>query len=343
MRVALDMHHVRQSDAGTARYARGLSAALSRRADIVVEEIGGGALVKRGLRQKLLTAEQDFFWYPYAGRREAAYLDADIYHCPAIRAPVTRGNPPLVVTVHDMVALRFPNTMPRWTRFYSRATLARMLDSADLLITPSADTANDLEQLARVGSDRIRVVWNGIDDIFYERASGISGKREPYVLFVGTPEPRKNLQRLASAVESLRKKGKAYRLVVAGGGGWGKVNISGSHVEFVGKQSDNQLHSLYAGAACVAQVSLHEGFGLPVVEAMASGAPVVVSREGALPEVAGDAAVIVDAYDENSIADGIVRAVEESDRLVGLGRQRAELFRWERCAAGHAEAYRAVL
>lgn len=342
MRVALDMHHVRQSNAGTARYARGLSAALSRRADVAVEEIGGGPMVRPGVRQKLLTAEQDFFWYPYAGRREAALLDADIYHCPAVRAPVTRGSPPLVVTVHDLVALRFPSTMPKWTRFYSRATLARMLDSADLLITPSADTANDLQQLARVGSDRIRVVWNGIDDLFYERASGMRDT-EPYVLFVGTPEPRKNLQRLVNAVESLRKKGKGYKLVVAGGGGWGKVNISGAHVEHLGKQSDSQLHALYAGAACVAQVSLHEGFGLPVVEAMASGAPVVVSREGALPEVAGDAAVIVDAYDENAIADGIVRAVEDCDRLVGLGRKRAELFRWDRCAAGHVEAYRSVL
>ncbi len=343
MRVALDMHHVRQSDAGTARYARGLSAALARRADVVVDEIGGGPLVTRGLRQKLLTAEQDFFWYPYAGRREAAYLDADIYHCPAVRAPITRGRPPLVVTVHDLVALRFPDTMPRWTRFYSRATLGRMLDAADLLITPSADTANDLEQLARVGSDRIRVVWNGIDDLFFQRASAIDDRGEPYVLFVGTPEPRKNLQRLVNAVEILRKKGKLYRLVVAGGGGWGKVKISGAHVEHVGKQSDSQLHALYAGAACVAQVSLHEGFGLPVVEAMASGAPVVVSREGALPEVAGDAAVVVDAYDENAIAEGIVRAVEECDRLVALGRRRAELFRWDQCAAGHAEAYRSVL
>lgn len=343
MRVALDMHHVRQSDAGTARYARGLSAALGRRADVVVEEIGGGPRVRSGMRQKLLTAEQDFFWYPYAGRREAAYLDADIYHCPAVRAPVTRGTPPLVVTVHDLVALRFPDTMPRWTRFYSRATLGRMLDSADLLITPSADTANDLQQLARVGSDRIRVVWNGIDDVFYERASGLKDNHEPYVLFVGTPEPRKNLQRLVNAVESLRKKGKAFKVVVAGGGGWGNVKISGAHVEHLGKQSDGELHALYAGAACVAQVSLHEGFGLPVVEAMASGAPVVVSREGALPEVAGEAAVLVDAYDESSIADGIVRAVEDCDRLVALGRRRAELFRWERCAAGHTEAYRSVL
>lgn len=343
IRVALDMHHVRQSDAGTARYARGLSAALRGRGDVHVEEIGAGPLVRPGLRQKLLTAEQDFFWYPYAGRREAEYQDCDVYHCPAVRAPITRGRPPLVVTVHDMVALRFPETMPRWTRFYSRATLHRMLDSADLLITPSADTANDLEQLARVSHDRIRIIWNGVDDVFFEGVTPRSSDSEPYVLFVGTPEPRKNLQRLVNSVESLRKRGRQYRLLVAGGGGWGGVNIAGAHVEHLGKQSDEQLRALYAGAACLAQVSLHEGFGLPVVEAMATGAPVVASREGALPEIAGDAAVLVDAYDEGSIADGIERAVADREHLVALGRKRAELFRWDRCAAGHTDAYRSVI
>lgn len=343
MRVALDMHHVRQSNAGTARYARGLSAALQRRSEVVVEEIGGGPLVSSGLRQKLLTAEQDFFWYPYAGRREAAFYDADIYHCPAVRAPITRGRPPLVVTVHDLVAVRFPETMPRWTRFYSRATLGRMLDAADLLITPSADTANDLQQLLGVGSDRIRVIWNGVDDTFYEPVTRPKAQGDPYVLFVGTPEPRKNLQRLVNAVEILRKRGLPYRLVVAGSGGWGSVKIAGAHVEHVGKQPDEQLRNLYSGAACVAQVSLHEGFGFPIIEAMASGAPVVASRGGALPEVAGDAAIFVDAYDEVSIANGIARAVSERDRLIPMGRMRAEMFRWDNCAARHAEAYRSVL
>lgn len=343
MRVALDMNHVQQSDAGTARYARGLAGALRRRADVDVQEIGGGPLVKPGLRQKLLTAEQDFYWYPFQGRREAAAIDADVYHCPAVRAPITRGKPPLVVTVHDLVALRFPETMPRWTRFYSRATLERMLAAADLIVTPSADTANDLKKMTGVDSNRICVIWNGIDDVFYEPTDAARSSDDPYILFVGTPEPRKNLQRLVNAVEALWKRGVRYKLVVAGGGGWGSVNISGAHVEHAGKQSDAQLHKLYAGAACVAQVSLHEGFGLPVVEAMASGAPVVVSREGALPEIAGNAAITVDAYDEVSIANGLERAIAERESLVLLGRERAELFRWRECAAKHFDAYRSVL
>jgi glycosyltransferase involved in cell wall biosynthesis len=343
VRVALDMHHVRQSDAGTARYARGLAGALRARGDIDVREIGGGPRVRPGLRQKLLTAEQDFYWYPFQGRKEAASLDADVYHCPAVRAPITRGKPPLVVTVHDLVALRFPETMPRWTRFYSRVTLDRMLASADLIITPSADTANDLEQMTDADPNCIRVIWNGIDEVFYEETTGAPASAEPYILFVGTPEPRKNLQRLVNAVGDLRNRGLRYKLVVAGGGGWGSVNIAGAHVEHVGRQRDEDLRRLYAGAACVAQVSLHEGFGLPVGEAMAAGAPVVISREGALPEIAGNAAVVVDAYDERSIADGLERAIADRDSLIALGRNRAELFRWRECAAKHFDAYRSVL
>ena len=343
MRVAMDMHHVRQSDAGTARYARGLCAALRGRGDIDVQEIGGGPLVRRGLRQKLLTAEQDFYWYPFQGRREAASMDADVYHCPAVRAPVTHGKPPLVVTVHDLVALRFPETMPRWTRFYSRATLSRMLAAADMIITPSADTANDLERMTNVDANRIRVIWNGVDDVFYDERPAPASIGEPYILFVGTPEPRKNLQRLVNAVADLWRRGLRYKLVVAGSGGWGSVNVSGSHVESAGKQTDADLRRLYAGAACVAQVSLHEGFGFPVIEAMASGTPVVISGEGALPEIAGNAAVKVDAYDERSIADGLERAIAERDSLVERGKLRAELFRWRECAAKHFDAYRSVL
>jgi glycosyltransferase involved in cell wall biosynthesis len=338
----MDMHHVRQSEAGTARYARGLAAALRARGDIDVQEIGGGPLVRRGLRQKLLTAEQDFYWYPYQGRREAGLMDADVYHCPAVRAPITHGKPPLVVTVHDLVSLRFPQTMPRWTRFYSRATLSRMLAAADMIIAPSADTANDLEKMTNVDVNRIRVIWNGVDDVFYERGPTPTVK-DPYILFVGTPEPRKNLQRLVNAVGELWKRGLRYKLVVAGGGGWGSVNVSGAHVEHVGKQSDESLRALYAGAACVAQVSLHEGFGYPVIEAMAAGAPVVVSGEGALPEIAGNAAVAVDAYDEGSIADGIERAISDRESLVALGRTRAELFRWNICASKHFDAYRSLI
>ncbi len=343
MRVALDMNHVRQTDAGTARYARGLSNALRARNDVIVDEVGGGPLIGRGLQKKVLTAEQDLFWYPYAGRRAAQALDADIYHCPAFRAPVTRGRPALVVTVHDLVSLRFPETMPRWSRFYTRATLRRVLDSADLLITPSADTANDLEQLAGVGHDRIRVIWNAVDDAFYAQPAGSSPIDAPYVLFVGTSEPRKNLQRLCNAVDLLRRRGLNHKLVVAGGGGWGGVNVSGSHVIRLGKQTDAELHQLYSGAVCLAQVSLHEGFGLPVAEAMAAGAPVVISGEGALPEVAGNAAVHVDAYDDESIASGIERAVAERDQLVILGRKRAELFRWDVNANLHVDAYRKAL
>jgi glycosyltransferase involved in cell wall biosynthesis len=340
--VALDMHHTRQSSAGTARVARSLADALRKRADVEIDEIGGGSLVSAGVRQKLLTAQQDFVWYPWAGRRTASKIGADVYHCPAVRAPLTRGRPPLVVTVHDLVSVHLPETMPRWTRLYSRATLSRMLHAADLIITPSADTANDLHRLAGVAHDRLRTIWNGVSEIFFENAQTDAVVPQPYVLFVGTPEPRKNLQRLAEAVEMIRKRGFRHSLVIAGSYGWGKVKHSASHVHDVGRVNDEQLRSLYSHAACVALVSLHEGFGLPAVEAMACGAPVVASRAGALPEITGGAAVPVDPYDVNSIANGLIAAIEDRERLVAAGKVRAQLFRWSRAAEEHVKVYREV-
>ncbi len=133
------------------------------------------------------------------------------------------------------------------------------------------------------------------------------------MLFVGTPEPRKNLTRLADAA------GRAgLRLVVAGAGGWGDDRPS-TGVEWLGRVDDATLHALYAGAACLAIPSLDEGFGLPAVEAMAVGCPVVAARAGALPEICGDAAVLVDPLDTDAIAAGLLEAVGAGGRAARAG------------------------
>jgi glycosyltransferase involved in cell wall biosynthesis len=344
MKVAIDVWHTRQTAAGTARYSRSLADAIRARGDTEVIEIGGGPTVRpESLGKKLLTLEQDLFWYPFEGRRKAMREGADVYHCPAMRAPFSRGRIPLVVTVHDLVALRFPETMPSWTRMYTRATLRRTLDAADLIITPSADTANDLEQLADVAAAKIRVIWNGVSELFFGPAEVPRGIREPYVLFVGTLEPRKNLARLIQAVALLREKGLEHRLVVAGGRGWGAAIPAPDFVEMLGAVADDELHSLYANAACTVLPSLHEGFGLPAVESMAAGAPVVAARSGALPEITGDAAILVDPMDSASIASGIFECIKNRDAFAAKGRARAKLFRWSMTAEKTVEAYRSLL
>ena len=231
--------------------------------------------------------------------------------------------------------------MSTWSRWYTRATLRSVLNAADLIVAVSNTTANDLNLLLKLPPQRIRVVWSGIDEIFLSGSGSPRQKapaRSPYVLFVGTPEPRKNLHRLVEAMRVLRTRGFRERLLIAGGGGWGKASIGGE-AELLGVVSDEQLLSLYANASCLALPSLYEGFGLTAVEAMAVGTPVVAARTGSLPEITGDAAVLVDPYDVQSIAAGIERAIHEREKLIVLGRERARQFRWDRTAAATAAVY----
>jgi glycosyltransferase involved in cell wall biosynthesis len=339
--IALDAEHFRQSNAGIARYGRSLAAALRKIPDLAVTELGGGDVVPRGtLEKKLLTARHDLLWYPWLARREAARVGADVYHSPLLRGPLRRGRPPFVMTVHDLVPVRWPETMPPWHRSYTSRFIGRIIAAADRIIAPSQDTADDLNALLHVPAAKIRVVPNGVDAQFFGRPLRASVKWAPYVLFVGTPEPRKNLTRLVSAMTILRERGLLENLVVVGAGGWGGGVPAGPGIHITGRVTDEELHSLYANATCLALPSLHEGFGLPALEAMAAGTPVVAGRSGALPEVTGGAAVLVDPRSETAIADGIERAIAERDALVALGRSRARQFSWERAAALTSEVYR---
>lgn len=341
--IALDAEHTRHSQAGIARYTRSLAAALRKLPDIRVVELGGGNLVPRGtIQKKLLTARHDLLWYPFLARRNSARLGADIYHSPLLRGPLRKGRPPFVMTVHDLVPILWPETMPRWHRIYTGRLMHRMLVAADRIIAPSQDTANDLNTLLGVSSDKIRVVPNGVDQVFFEKTSHprVNG---PYVLFVGTPEPRKNLAQLVAAMTILRQRGFAEHLKVVGSGGWGDGITNTIGIQNVGRVTDDELHTLYANASCLAFPSLHEGFGLPALEAMAAGTPVVAGNAGALPEVTGEAAVLVDPRSPTSIADGISTAIGDRDRLVSSGRARARDFTWERAASLTAAVYRELV
>jgi glycosyltransferase involved in cell wall biosynthesis len=163
------------------------------------------------------------------------------------------------------------------------------------------------------------------------------------VLFVGTPEPRKNLSRLVAAMRELRDRGFGHRLVLAGSGGWGTAPPEGDFIDNLGRVSDEQLCSLYASSSCLAIPSLYEGFGLPAAEAMAVGTPVVIGARGSLPEIAGNAAIAVDPYDSSAIAAGIERAIAGRDKLIALGQERAKRFTWEEAAAKISGVYSEVV
>jgi len=342
--VGLDRANERQSGTGVSRYSTSLAAALSERADIELISVGGGPLVPRGtLRKKLLTVRQDLWWYPHAGRRRAAHSGAQVYHCPSARAPLTRGKPPTVVTIHDLASFHYPETLTRWSRLYERKTVRQVANACELIITISSDTARDVEEILQIARSKIRVVPLAVGPEFARPGSDPSPYSFPYVLFVGSAQPRKNLKRLARAVDLLAKRHRSLRLVVAGADSWGGEEALGSNVTLAGRVDDEQLVSLYRHAECAALVSLHEGFGLPVLEAMAAGTAVVASDVGGLPEVSGGAAVLVNPLSVDAIAEGLEDAISRRDSLVSAGAIRAAQFTWARTAELTVEVYRELI
>ena len=272
---------------------------------------------------------RDAFWYPIALPRAAR--GADVLHCPSFRGP-TRSDTPLVVTVHDLAVLRHPDAFNRWSRTYSRAFVPRVVRAAQRVIAVSDFTKRELEELLRVPVERIRVIPNGVDDAFAPEGARAEGE---YVLAVGTLEPRKNLPRLAAAARHA-----GVELRVAGARGWGAVRVGGDGVRFLGFVGDEELARLYRGALCVAYPSLYEGFGIPVLEALACGAPVVTSAGSAMAELADGAAVLVDPRDEEAIADGIREAIERRHELARRGPRVARAYSWQRSAELTVDVYR---
>jgi len=320
--VGLDVTPLVQTRAGTARYINGLIRELRSRHDVDVKELsfGGGA--------RAWNVPRDALWYPLALSRTARRLD--LLHCPTYRGPVVDGVP-LVVTVHDLAVFRHPNAFNRWSRWYGPRVVPRVLRRARIVIAVSEFTRRELVDLLGVREEKIRVIPNAVEDTFTRDGPAADGD---YVLAVGTLEPRKNLPRV---VDAARRAGVELRVV--GARGWGGVEVGGNGVRWLGHVTDEELARLYRGARCVAYPSLYEGFGIPVLEAMACGAPVVTSRGGATEELADGAAVLVDPNDPAAIAAGIERATWQHDELVQRGLQRVRAFTWAAVADATVAVY----
>jgi glycosyltransferase involved in cell wall biosynthesis len=246
---------------------------------------------------RLRTLAADVLWYP---RLRA---DADVLHCPTFRGPF-RPAQPLVVTVHDLAVLRHPRWFNRWTSTYSRVAVPRVVRAAARVIAVSEFTKREVVSLLGVSGDCVRVIPNGVEDVFTADGPRAQGD---YILAVGTLEPRKNLARIAEAVRG--------ELRVVGARGWGGVEPP-SNVVWLGDVPDDELAALYRGARCLVYASLYEGFGIPVAEALACGCPIVTSRGSAMEEVAGNDATYVDATSVESIRDGIERATRPAPRRI---------------------------
>ena len=323
----MDVSALALTRAGTARHIRSLLAALAVE-DVDVRRYGLGG------SSRALVPVRDLGWYLAALPLRARRDGVDVLHCPTQRAPV-RSRVPLVVTVHDLAVLRHPQTFNRWTRGYSRRVLPRVARAATRLITVSDFTRREVLELLDAPEEKVRVIPNAVGEPFTAEGEATEGD---YVLAVSTLEPRKNLPRL---VEGYRRAGlNGLPLLVAGAAGWGGVRVEGDGVRWLGEVRDEELARLYRGARCVAYVSLYEGFGLPVLEAMACGTPVVAARSEALEEVSGGAAVLVDPLDPDAIGAGLAEAIERREELRERGLARARAFDWRDVARQTVAVYR---
>lgn len=321
--VGIDVSPLAQTRAGTARYIKALLREFERRNDLAVRRLAFGG------SSRAASFVRDAVWYPLL---LGAARGFDVLHCPTFRAPI-RSRAPVVVTVHDLAVFRHPNAFRRWSRAYGPVVVPRVLKTAQRVIAVSEFTKHELVDVLDVPAAKIRVIPNAIEEIFTRNGPAADGD---YVLTVGTLEPRKNLARLATATQRA-----GLELRVVGARGWGSVDVPEDGVRWLGEVHDDDLARLYRGARCFAYASLYEGFGIPILEAMACGTPVVTSRGGATEEVADGAAVLVDPFDPADIASGIERAVLRREELVRRGLERVRAFGdWSAVADATVEVYR---
>jgi glycosyltransferase involved in cell wall biosynthesis len=299
-------------------------AAVTRRPDLVPAGTEAVELTTRPQELRMALS------LPRALRRLGAGLVHTQYAAP-LRSPC-----PVVVTVHDLSFASRPELMGRKDRLVFSRVVPRAVRTAARVLTVSERTRDDLVRLYAVPEERVVVTPNGVDPAFHPAAPG-GDQRGEYVLAVGAIQARKDQLAALDAADAV-----GLPLVVAGPEKDAtladELRRRGARLE--GYVETEELADLYRGAACLVQPSRFEGFGLPVVEAMASGIPVVVVRESALEEVAGDAAVVVE---RDELASGIRQALAERDRLVAAGLERARAFSWRKAAERTLDVYREIL
>lgn len=288
----------------------------------------------------------------------APLRSADLVHAMSGSAipPVADGQR-LVVTVHDLAFDRYPGMFPRPWRAMYRLGLRAAVRRAHAIVTPSRSTAEDLLSRTNVEPRKLHVVPEAAalpeSDVDVGEALSRLKLMPPYVLFVGTIEPRKNLVRLVRAYRRVAATGVPHSLVLAGPLGWHHESLmrelaleGPGEIVMTGALAPDELDAVYRAADAFVYPSVYEGFGLPVLEAMTRGVPVVASNTSSLPEVTGDAAIGVNPRSVRELAaaiESLCTDVDLADRLAAAGRRRAERFSWDETAARTAEVYEQVL
>ena len=303
------------------------------------------------------------FGMPYAIKKEGI----DILHVPMhwptqILSFFFNYNVKKILTIHDITPLLIPETHTAETKRWWLSSLNLIKNRADIIITDSSNTKKDCVKYLDIPKDRIRVIHLAADPMykpFKNKETAIKDLNNnynlnlPFILAVGTLEKRKNIPTLIRAFNQLKKKGIKHKLVLIGGKGWkyneifhtiDKLNLK-EEVLFMGYVPDEDLVKFYNTADLFVYPSIYEGFGLPPLEAMACGCPVVTSNSSSLPEVVGDAGIMVDPYNSDDLADKIYEILNNRNlraKLCNKSLKRAKMFNWEKTARETWKVYEEV-
>ncbi len=365
MKIGIDCRLHFYNRTGIGRYIRNLVQALP---DCAIEDAELILFQSRREREKIVQApavRSRRVGTPAHHRWERIFLAAeialkriDVLHSPDHVAPKQMGWTS-VVTMHDLSFLAHPEAHSAESLLYY-ANVFRTLRNAAKVIAVSEFTRHEILDRVSIAPERVTTIYEAVDPAYYPRSKSdcdrVRGRLEvpeSYFLVVGTIEARKNLERLLAAYALLPRKDRPY-LVLAGGRGYHYDRVLEAvqthrledQVRFLGFVNDDDLPALYTGAECLLYPSRYEGFGLPILEAMACGCPVITSDHGSMAEVAGSAAILVDPNSSESIADGIMTLLHDSalrDRLVAKGHSRVKEFSWRSTAEQTLAVYREAL
>jgi len=364
MRIGIDAHHVNGKPQGSRTYLLELIKALSRALlssdELVVysfrPEETSALLPAEGIEHRRVFPGSARVRLPFVAPALALRDRLSVLHSQYVAPPFSFV--PDVVTIHDILFETHPELFEGAFSARSVGLIRRTARRAAVVLTVSEFSRRAIVERYRLPPEKVLVTPNGVDrEVFRPLGTEPAGIREryrlegPFILFVGRIEPRKNLPRLIRAFSRARERlGGGLRLAVAGPEDFRSREVfqeaerqAEASVVFLGAVPDADLPALYNLAEAVTYPSLAEGFGIPVLEAMACGTPVLASPRGALPEVGGDADLWVEPEDETALAEGIERIVTDTDlraRLRAAGPSRAERFDWSETARGTLEAYR---
>lgn len=353
MRIAIDVQSATGKPTGIGQYTSNLLAALRNMApEHEYVPIAWG-------KEPVMRLDNRLRWQQVLVPWRARSAHADLLHVPGFDAP--RLKPcPVVLTCHDLIGMLFPQNLPPIARFYWSRWLPLSVGFADAIIADSLATQRDIVRLLAIDPERIHVIHLGVDPRFQpQERQEIARIRQRYqlperfILFVGTLEPRKGIDTLIDALAALRQAQPELALVIAGKRGWyweqllQRIETQGlaAQVHVLDYVHEDDLVGLYAAAAVFALPSRYEGFGLPVLEAMACGAPVVTTNVSSLPEVTGEAGLMVAPNDVDALAAAIHVILDQPQLHAALrarGLERARGFSWARTAQATLQVYEQV-